>query len=181
MKIIPTFQTKNLILRAVSNEDFDSWQTHFADYEVIRHLSSFVPWPYPKDGVKTFYDSSILPSLGRDRWLWGIFLKESPHALIGCVDLWRDGKPENRGFWLARKHWGKGFMTEAVHPVMTYAFNELNFEKLIFSNALGNIGSRRIKEKTGATLLRVEPGSFVDPAYTTQEVWELRKENWKLE
>lgn len=178
MKRLPEFQTKRLILRAVQESDAESWQKYFDDYEVIRNLSAFVPWPYPKDGVITFLKNQILPQQGINRWVWGIFLKENPDELIGCVDLWREGKPENRGFWLGKKFWRQGIMTEAVEPIMDYAFNELDFSVLVFANAVGNIRSRRIKEKTGAKLLRVEPAKFVDPAFTKHEVWELRKENW---
>lgn len=69
-------------------------------------------------------------------------------------------------------------MTEAVEPVMDYAFNELGFEKLVFTNAVGNIRSRRVKEKTGAKLVRVAPAKFVNPAYTEHEIWELSKTEW---
>lgn len=179
MSALPVFETKRLILRGVVEEDAPNWQKHFDDYEVIRNLSAFVPWPYPKDGAVSFMKSLILPHQGIDRWVWGIFLKDAPGELIGCVDLWREGKPENRGFWLGRKYWGRGIMTEAVEPIMDYAFNELGFNVLIFANALGNIGSRRIKEKTGARLVRVEPAKFVDPKFTEHEIWELRKEHWK--
>ncbi len=40
--------------------------------------------------------------------MWGLFEKVNPAQLIGCVHLWRQGKPENRGFWLGRPFWGKG-------------------------------------------------------------------------
>jgi ribosomal-protein-alanine N-acetyltransferase len=180
MSSIPTFETKRLILRPVVESDAISWQKHFDDYEVIRNLSAHVPWPYPKDGVLSFLKSSILPTQGKDQWVWGLFLKEAPDELVGVVHLWREGRPEHRGFWLSRKHWGKGLMTEAVEPVMDHAFDELNFNVLVFANAAGNIGSRRIKEKTGARLLRVEPAKFVDPKFIEHEVWELRKEDWKL-
>jgi RimJ/RimL family protein N-acetyltransferase len=178
MQNIPTFETERLFLRAVTEEDAPDWQKNFADYEVVRNLSAQVPWPYPEDGVISFLKNVILPEQGKIRWVWGIFLKENPQELIGVVDLWRNGKPENRGFWLARKHWKKGLMTEAVNPVIDYAFDELGFSELIFSNALGNIGSRRVKEKTGAKLLRVQPAKHVDPALTENEIWELKKEDW---
>ncbi len=178
VKKLPAFQTKRLNLRGVTEENAADWQRHFDDYEVIRNLSAFVPWPYPKDGVLTFMKSQILPNQGKERWVWGIFLKENPDELIGCVDLWRTGKPENRGFWLGRKYWNQGVMTEAIEPVMDYAFNELGFSVLVFANAVGNIGSHRIKEKTGARLLRVESAKFVDPKFTEHEIWELRKEDW---
>ena len=69
-------------------------------------------------------------------------------------------------------------MTEAAEAVMNFAFFEAGFEKLVFSNALGNQGSHRIKEKTGATLIRIGSGAFVDPAFTQREIWELTKEKW---
>jgi ribosomal-protein-alanine N-acetyltransferase len=180
MSVIPTFETKRLILKEVSLADVPAYEKYFVDYEVIGHLSSTVPWPYPKNGVKEFLERFIIPEQGKDRWFWGIYLKDKPDEIIGGVDLWRKGKPENRGFWLGRPFWGNGYMTEAVEPVMSYAFDELGFEKLIFANAVGNSRSRRIKEKTGARLIDVRPAKFVNPGYTEHEVWELSKHEWQM-
>ena len=69
-------------------------------------------------------------------------------------------------------------MTEAVAPVMDYAFDVLGFDHLLFANASGNPRSRRVKEKTGATLVRTEPGNYVDPALDEQEIWKLTAEEW---
>jgi ribosomal-protein-alanine N-acetyltransferase len=141
-------------------------------------LSSLVPWPYPENGVAEFFKHVLLPHQGASRWTWAIRLKSNPVEIIGCVDLWREGRPENRGFWLGKKFWGQGYMTEAVEPVMDYAFNSLEFESLVFANALGNTRSRRVKEKTGARFVDVRPVSCVDPEYTQQEVWTLSKDDW---
>lgn len=175
---VPTFHTERLILKPVELSDTPSYEKHFVDYEVISHLSALVPWPYPKGGVSTYLANLILPQQGKTRWTWGIFLRESPSELIGCVDLWKEGRPENRGFWLGKKFWGRGLMTEAVAPVTEHAFNQLGFDKLVFANAVGNTRSRRIKEKTGARLLRIAPAKFVNPEYTEHEIWELTKEDW---
>ena len=175
---LPEFTTNRLVLRGVQISDSESYQKNFADYEVIQHLSHLVPWPYPENGVYEFLKNVILPEQGIVRWTWAIFLKEDKEEVIGVVDLWRKGCPENRGFWLAKKHWGNGYMTEAVEPVMDYAFRNLGFEKLVFANAVGNIRSRRIKEKTGAKLIEVRPAKFVNPKYTEHEIWELTKDNW---
>ena len=177
---LPTFTTDRLILRGVIEADIPSYTRYFVDYEVISYLATTVPWPYPENGVADYVHNQILPSQGIDKWVWGIFLKESPDELIGVVDLWREGSPENRGFWLGRPFWGKGYMTEAVKPVMSYAFDHLGFEKLVFANAVGNLRSRRIKEKTGARLLYTKPKKFVNPAYTEHEVWELGKGEWGM-
>lgn len=177
MILPPEFTTQRLVLKAVTEADIPAYEKHFIDYEVIRHLSSVVSWPYPKMGVGEFV-KSFLPKQGNDKWVWGIFIKDRPEELIGVVDLWRPGNPENRGFWLGKHYWGKGIMTEAVIPVIDFAFADLGFELLTFSNAKGNARSRRIKEKTGAKLIRVEPATFVDSIYIEQEIWELPKEDW---
>ncbi len=176
---VPTFETDRLVLSPVTLDDVDAYERHFVDYEVIRFLSAQVPWPYPEGGVETFLREHVLPRQGDDDWMWGIRLAANPSALIGVVHLWREGRPEHRGFWLGREYWGRGFMTEAVKPVMDYAFESLGFEALVFTNAAGNIGSRRIKEKTGARLVAVEAAEFVDPAFTTHEIWRLTRADWR--
>ena len=178
MTKVPSFETARLLLKPVTLGDLPGYQKYFVDYEVIRHLSDAVPWPYPDDGVRFFLENVILPVQGTDRWVWGIFMKTNPDELIGCVDLWREGRPENRGFWLGRPFWGQGLITEAVEPTIDYAFSHLGFEKLIFSNALGNTRSRRVKEKTGARLIGTRPAKFVDPGLSEAETWELKKEDW---
>ena len=175
---IPKFTTRRLILRGVRGDDAHSYTKHFVDYEVIRNLDASVPWPYPENGVSEFIRNMILPNQGENRWTWGIFLKSNPENLIGVVELWRPATPENRGFWLGREYWGRGMMTEAVVPIMDYAFDHLDFDVLVFSNAVGNDRSRRIKEKTGARVVRSEPHTFVDPAFTEREIWELSKADW---
>jgi [ribosomal protein S5]-alanine N-acetyltransferase len=176
---LPIFATERLILREVTEADATAYAKNFVDYEIISQLASVVPWPYPAGGVLDFIRHQIVPRQGNDRWVWGILLKEQPSEIIGVVDLWRTGTPENRGFWLGRKYWGKGIMTEAVVPIMDYAFDVLGFEKLFFSNAVGNKRSRRVKEKTGARFLRIEPGKFVSALYTEREIWELTRDRWR--
>ncbi|MBV9877405.1 MAG: GNAT family N-acetyltransferase [Verrucomicrobia bacterium] len=179
MAKLPIFATERLILREVTEADATAYEKNFVDYEIISQLASVVPWPYPPGGVLDFIRHQIVPRQGNDRWVWGIFLKEQPSEIIGVVDLWRTGTPENRGFWLGRRYWGKGIMTEAVFPIMDYAFDVLGFEKLCFSNAVGNKRSRRVKEKTGAQFLRIEPGTFVSASYTEREIWELTRDRWR--
>ena len=176
---VPTFHTARLVLRELCEADASSYEKYFVDYNVVRFLTARVPWPYPQGGVLEYIRTQILPKQGDGKWVWAITLKDNPAELIGVVDLWRQGHPENRGFWLGHKFWGKGYMTEAVEPVMDYAFDALGFEKLIFTSAVGNSRSRRIKEKTGARLVAREPARFVDPAFNEHEIFELTRAEWR--
>lgn len=178
MPKIPTFQTKRLILRELQESDAPAYSKYFIDYQVIRHLAAYVPWPYPPDGVIQYLKSDVLPYQGKDKWVWAIALLEEPEELIGAIELIRNATPANRGFWLGKQFWGNGYMTEAVAPITNYAFEKLGFESLVFSNAVGNKRSRRIKEKSGALLVRTELASYVDPALNTREIYELTKHQW---
>ncbi len=178
MSAIAELETARLRLRGVTADDAPAIQRYFDDYAIIGELSGRVPWPYPANGALLFVNEYVHPWQGKDHWIWGLFLKSEPDALIGVVDLWRPGRPENRGFWLARPFWDQGLMSEAAGAVTDYAFLELGFETLVLANAVGNIRSRRIKEKAGAVLLRTEPFHFINPAYTEREIWELTKASW---
>lgn len=175
---IPHFTTERLLLKGISEDDAESYEKHFVCYEVIGELTDMVPWPYPAGGVKEYIKNSVLPNQGIHLWCWGIYLKENPSEVIGAIHLRREGNPGHRGFWLGKDFWGKGYMTEAVRPINDYAFNQLGFNRMIITNAVGNIRSRRIKEKNGADFIGTEPARFVNPNYIEREVWVLTKEKW---
>jgi RimJ/RimL family protein N-acetyltransferase len=177
---IPTFETDRLILRGVQISDAPSYQKNFAHHDVIKFLSANVPWPYPENGAEFYIKNMVLPQQGKTRWNWGIFLKSDPHELVGAVELFHPGIPENRGFWLSQKLWGKGIMTEAVKPVIDFAFNILNLKSLIFANAIENTGSHRVKEKTGARPIDIRPAKYADPNLTHAQYWELTKDDWDM-
>ena len=69
-------------------------------------------------------------------------------------------------------------MTEAVIRVTDFAFEDLGFDHLVFTNAVGNQRSHEIKARTDAILMGMAPAAFVDPAYTEHEIWHLTKEHW---
>jgi RimJ/RimL family protein N-acetyltransferase len=179
MAQLPIFETTRLILRDITVRDAPAYERHFIDYDVIGTMSHVVPWPYPENGVLEYIRGAIRPNQCVDQWFWGIFLKSAPDELIGSIWLKRKGTPSNRGFWLGKKFWREGIMTEAVKPITDYAFDVLGFEKLVLANAVGNAASRQIKKKIGAAFLRTEPAMYVNPSYTEREVWELTKECWK--
>jgi len=83
----------------------------------------------------------------------------------------------DRGFWLAQPYWGQGLMGEAVEVTQDFMFFEYAWEAFMTRNAHSNVGSRRLKEKSGAKLVRVEekPCGHMDGP---TEIWEITRENW---
>ena len=65
-------ETDRLYLKAITEADIPAYEKHFVDYEVIRHLASAIPWPYPENGVQDFLAEHVFPRQGNDKWVWGI-------------------------------------------------------------------------------------------------------------
>lgn len=52
-------------------------------------------------------------------------------------------------YGIARRHWGKGFATEAAHSVLGYGFNTFNLAKVYAWLDPRNVRSKRVLEKLG--------------------------------
>ncbi len=125
-----------------------------------------------------FLRDKLLPDLERGiQWAWAIRLKGGPARLIGFIHL-SDERNENRGFWLGLPWQGHGLMTEACDTVTEFWFNGLGRDVLRVSKAVPNAASRRISEKQGARLVRIEERDFISGRYPS-ELWELApREDW---
>ena len=143
----------------------------------MKYLNAIVPWPYPPDGVSTFYRSAVLPGMERnEQWHWTLRLKTSPEQIIGAVGLIVGN--DNRGFWLGLPWQRRGLMTEACDAATDYWFDDLGFPLLRVGKAIANTGSRRISEKQGMRIVAVEERDYVCGRLPT-EVWEITAEEWR--
>ena len=69
----PTLQTERLTLRPVLIQDAPAIQQHFDNWNIMKHLTAQVPWPYPADGAETFIKDVALPGEGAGTALsWAI-------------------------------------------------------------------------------------------------------------
>jgi len=128
--MIPELQTKRLLLRPLDLADAPQTQLLFPHWEIVRFLRNVVPWPYPPDGARNYYENVALPAIARgDEWHWNLRLKTAPDQLIGSIGLFK-GENDNRGFWLGLPWQGQGLMTEATEAVTGYWFNVLKFSAL---------------------------------------------------
>jgi len=175
---IPTLKTERLILRPITLDDVPAIQRRFNDWEIIKNLSSVVPWPYPDDGAETFIRNNVLPRVKNEgHMVWGIVI-QGQSDVIGLIDFGlTKGAHGDRGFWIAKKFQKKGYMSEAIGCVNDYLFFEIGLDKFTVVNAKSNIASRRVKEKTGATFVGYGELEHHNGEKET-EIWEVTRENW---
>jgi ribosomal-protein-alanine N-acetyltransferase len=182
-----TLETERLLLRPLELADATQVQPLFARWEIVEFLNDKVPWPFPEDGVLSYYREVALPTIERgEEWHWTLRLKERPEQIIGSIGLRRDmmrsaaedHAAHNRGFWLGTAWHGQGLMTEAVVVVNDFWFDVLGFGVLRVSKAVANGTSRRISEKTGMRVVGTGENGYVSGRWPS-EMWEITAEEWR--
>ena len=177
MAALPELRTARLILRPLELADADQVQLLFPHWDIVRLLANAVPWPFPDDGVRQFYEHVALPAMERgEQWNWTLRLQREPGQVIGAISLLKAGET-NRGFWLGVPWQGQGLMSEACIAVTGYWFGVLGFDVLRVTKAAANLPSRRISEKQGMRLVETKEGDYVSGRLPT-EVWEITAEEW---
>ena len=176
--VISELKTTRLWLRPLELADAEQAQPLFACWEMVRYLRNAVPWPYPPDGVYTWYRDHALPAMKRgEEWHWSLRLKSSPDQMIGSVSL-MNHEGDNRGFWMGVPWQGQGLMTEATEAATDYWFSVLKFPVLRAPKAAANIASCRISEKNGMRLVATEERDYV-AGRLLAEIWEITAEEWR--
>ncbi len=153
-------RTERLLLRPGWREDAPALHAAIADEAILRNLAS-APWPYRPEDAEAFLATDRKPH--EPAML--IFLRtQAAPELIGSVGFGRrpDGELEF-GYWIARKHWGRGYATEAGCGAIEGARKSLRLARLNSAHFLDNPASGRVLEKlgfraTGRTVPRYSAG-----------------------
>ncbi len=144
---MPTLETKRLLLRQPSIDDYEGWST-------LRHQSrAFLePWEpaWAQDELtRGSYRRRIkryLDEIERDEsYPYFLFLKESG-AIAGGITIGniRRGVSQTGsiGYWMGEPFAGKGLMREALDAVCTVGFGALQLNRLEAACVPGNDRSR---------------------------------------
>lgn len=144
---------KRIFIRKLKISDAKDLYENIKDKEVVKWTVN-IPRPYPKDGAVKFIRKTHYKTKKKKGYTFGIILKEQ-NKLIGAVDLininWKNKNAE-LGYWLGKKYWNKGLMTEAVKLILKFAFEQLKLHKVYANLFEKNIGSKNVLEKSGFKL-----------------------------
>ena len=156
--MLPSFETRRLLLKPRTMADFDACLAMDRDPDVTRYIRG--PWADP-DEHKRFLADRIQRQWAPGLGYWSIFAKDRPEEFLGWVLLIPyDGiGPEiDIGWRLRQATWGKGYATEATLPVVAHAFGTVGLPRLVADIDVRNSASRRVAEKIGMTI--VGDGAF---------------------
>jgi RimJ/RimL family protein N-acetyltransferase len=147
MKIKP-IKTKRVILRGYKKTDKSDLIKNINDKAIARFMST-VPHPYTPKDADTFLNK-VLDKKRKDGEINFVFEIEGEFAGGGGIK--RDGHQAEIGYWLAKKHWGKGLATEIARELVKFGFGKLKLKRLTAKVFLPNKASARVLEKNGFKL-----------------------------
>lgn len=141
-----------------------------------------IPHPYPENGAAEFIASQIAErEAGRS---FG-FAIEDRGELVGVCGLEDVGRADARelGFWVGRPHWGRGYASLAVRMLLQFAFRNLGLAEVSAHAFESNVASRRVLEKNGFRLVRLERGEGLAPKRPAEPlcVYAITAPRWQAE
>lgn len=147
--MLPTLETTRLRLRWLTAADVPSLYEVFGDPEVCRywsrpHLTDIVEAIALLKEIEQGYASRTLSQ-------WGIATLDGDRVVGTCTltSFSLEHRRAEIGFALGRPHWGHGYATEALHALLTHAFESLDLHRLEADVDPRNARSIRLLEHLG--------------------------------
>jgi [ribosomal protein S5]-alanine N-acetyltransferase len=146
---LPTLLTERLALRWLTPADVPALHEVFSDADVTRY------WSSPPLANRAAADALLaeIHELFESRALfqWGI-ARRSDDSVVGTCTLAALTPAHGRaelGFALARRHWGNGYIAEALPALLEFAFEKLGLRRLEADVDPRNHASIRALEQLG--------------------------------
>ena len=171
-------ETKRLIIRPITFDDFDAMYSYVSNEEVMK---------YERDTFSYEGLQKLLERYVKEEIFFACILKET-NQLIGHIYLGttfpEDFNEYTVGYIFHPDFQGKGYCTEGVKEIVNYAFDIKKAHRITARCNPENIGSFRVMEKSGFQkegLLRKRVAFKKDqknlPIYTDELVYGLLKED----
>jgi [ribosomal protein S5]-alanine N-acetyltransferase len=140
-------QCPTCLLRPLRPADAPVLAVHANDRDVWLNLTDAFPHPYSVQDAEAFITAAAAVS---PQTSFGIVVQGEVAGNVGLTpghDIHR--KASELGYFLGRKFWGRGIMTDVVRAVTRYAFDSLGMHR-VFAVPYGrNTASARVLEKAG--------------------------------
>jgi [ribosomal protein S5]-alanine N-acetyltransferase len=170
-------ETPRLITRFLTQEDVIPWLEYCRDPECTRFTA--FPGKTPEELAQFFIDRAIARYAEGTYGVQGLISKESGELVGMCgimVQIVNNKAEVEVGYHLIRRHWGKGYATEATIAFRDYGFENNVADSLVSIIDPKNMASKKVAGRMGMKLV-VKNVLFRDEAYNlfriTRREWEL--------
>jgi [ribosomal protein S5]-alanine N-acetyltransferase len=144
-----TLTTPRLVLRPLREEDAAPLFSMWSDADAMRYFS-FPPMTSLEQARERVVRGAKMSSAGVD--LICVLTSQATGEVLGDCALFRVDEQCRRaeiGFSLQRRHWGSGYMNEAVSALIAHAFGTAGLRRLEADIDPRNLASARLLERQG--------------------------------
>jgi RimJ/RimL family protein N-acetyltransferase len=141
------FKTERLRLRKAKLVDAEAI---FRQYAQDPEVTKYVSWRAHQsiDETREYMRMCLLAWDVAKAFHWVIELQEDKQV-IGMIVARVNAEKWELGFVLARAHWGRGYMTEAVQSIVAWALKQKDIFRVWAVCDIDNKASARVMEKAG--------------------------------
>lgn len=146
---LPIIITPRLRLRWISEDDIDALYNVFSDPQVMRYWSRG-PLANREEAAQ-LQREIVVGNECDSMFKWGLALRDE-NTLIGTTTLFSlnfDNQRAELGYAMSSRHWGRGYMNEALSALLTHAFEVLKLRRLEADVDPRNTASIRTLERLG--------------------------------
>ncbi|MBK1707444.1 GNAT family N-acetyltransferase [Halochromatium glycolicum] len=131
----------------------DAPKLYAAVRESIAEVQPWMPWCHDQYSEADAISWIELASRGRAEKTMFEFAIFSAEALIGACGINHinlNDRVANLGYWVRSSRTGRGAATEAVKQLISWGFDNTEFNRIEIVAAVENVPSQRVAEKVGA-------------------------------
>ena len=149
LSVFPVLASERLTLRELRTTDAERVFAMRSDPLVMEHVNR--PLATGLADAVALIDLITERGVAGESVQWAMTLK-GQDDLIGIIGFWRI-VPEHHlaelGYMLARDHWGRGLISEAIATVLPFGFGDLGLHRVEAITSPENTASIRALEKNG--------------------------------
>jgi len=125
---------KDALLKLLNNNNVTDWL-----YEI--------PVPYTANDAERWLAYCYENQHTKENFLYAV---EHNNKLVGGIGLHRKFEHcYETGYWIGEPYWNKGYATEALQNVLSFAFDEMKIVRVQAFVYAGNFASEKVLSKSG--------------------------------
>ena len=165
-------------LRPLNISDLDNLVKYANNWNIAKNMTDQFPYPYSEKDGKAFIEMAT-----KDNPIH-IFAIDVDGQAVGGIGIHPQGdihrKNAELGYWLAEPFWGQGIISNAIKPIVDFAFETYAINR-VFARPFGtNIASQKVLEKNNFVLEgKFKQVLIKDNSLLDELVYAIRRENCK--
>jgi ribosomal-protein-alanine N-acetyltransferase len=164
-------ETERLKMRFFNVEDAQYFYDLNLDPDVMKYTGDV---PFESVEASGFFLADYIknqkPGFGR----MTVLLKDNLECIGWCGLRPLEDGTIDLGFRYFKKHWGRGYATEAGRASLQYGFEIMNLDRIIGRTARLNVGSVKVLEKLGMSFWKNDTCEGIEDSV----YYSITKEDW---